>query len=436
MTIRESAFETMLRETTSFIYVKDRQGRYVAASDAFAALFGLKSGREIVGKTDYDLVADQEHAAHFAESDLKLMEKETEIYDLIEPNYMNPAGESWTTNSKYLLRDEQGNVAGIVVEGQVLDSRYGRRAAFEYDLRSVVELAHDAYGAVMCDITAGRIVEFHNRGQRKTQLHAGMTWAEFLQTAREHMHGRNEDLGRLFQMTDAAHVTALYRSSQRSLCAEYYWEEEGNSRWTRNDIRILTNPDNGHLLVAMILYDIGAQRAERDDLVRQANRDSLTGLLNHEETVKRIQTLLEREQHGCLMMFDVDNFKLVNDTYGHPIGDVILITIAKLIGGMFRSEDVVGRVGGDEFMVFASGIEDVNAAYMKAQRILHGISIMKFPETDCRITMSAGIAKSGVCSSFESLYSRADAMLYAAKRTGKGRVVAEQKAAEAEMPRA
>jgi len=74
MSIREDALETMLRESTSFIFVKNRKGVYEAASDAFASLFGLPSGREIVGKTDFDLVENKENAEHFFMADNQVME--------------------------------------------------------------------------------------------------------------------------------------------------------------------------------------------------------------------------------------------------------------------------------------------------------------------------------------------------------------------------
>jgi diguanylate cyclase (GGDEF)-like protein/PAS domain S-box-containing protein len=425
MSIKEKALETMLRETTSFIFVKDRRGTYIAASDAFAALFGVSSGTDIVGKTDRDLVENKEHALHFEKADDKVMENGVPLYDLIEPNFTNAADVRWTSTSKYPIRGEDGKVIGLIAEGHVIDSRYERRTAYEYDLRSVVELSHDAYGAMICDVTSGKIIEFHNRGEWKTELAAGMSWHELLQTAREHVRFKNGSVEELFRMAEYQNIVTMYRGSRRAFNIEYCWEENGTTRWVRNDVHIFTNPDTGHLLVAFVLHDIGAEHAERDELVRQAYRDSLTGLLNHDETVKRIQAFLQRGQKGCLLMIDVDDFKHVNDTFGHPAGDRVLVRIGDILKTSFRTGDVIGRVGGDEFMVFAVDLEGTSVAWSKAQAVLEKIKDSGEMETDCRVTVSVGIAACMGMENFEQLYSRADAMLYTSKKSGKGRVTAE-----------
>ena len=116
-------------------------------------------------------------------------------------------------------------------------------------------------------------------------------------------------------------------------------------------------------------------------------------------------------------MIDVDNFKTVNDRYGHAAGDRVLAEIGRVIRNSFRGADVAGRVGGDEFMVFVQDIDSPEAAVQLADRVrTQIIGIQGLPE----VTLSTGIAlfpNHGKC--FEELYKAADAALYQVKRSGK-----------------
>jgi len=347
------------------------------------------------------------------------------LFDLIEPNFTAAEDVRWTSTSKYPVCGADGSVIGMVAEGHVIDSRFERRTAYEYDLRSVVELSSDAYGALICDINDNQIIELHSRGEWKTPLFVGMSWTELLAYVGAHVR-RGDGAEELFASAGYRNLISMYRNNQRACDVEYFWEDGAHSHWVRNDIRIFTNPNTGHLLVASVLHNIGEEHAARDELVRQAYRDALTGLLNREETVKRIRAALQRAQLGSLFMLDIDNFKRVNDTFGHPAGDELLAGIGRILSGAFRSRDIVGRVGGDEFMVYACDFTDPDAAGHKGEEILRQIEKLQVSVPGCKTTASAGIARFSGCESFEQLYSRADAMLYRSKKSGKRRVVAEK----------
>ena len=88
----------------------------------------------------------------------------------------------------------------------------------------------------------------------------------------------------------------------------------------------------------------------------------MTGALNREATEARIEKRLSDDQKGFLFLLDIDNFKEINDTRGHMIGDQILIDLVQLLKSEFRQNDVIGRLGGDEFMVFMNQTQDPQAA--------------------------------------------------------------------------
>ena len=120
----------------------------------------------------------------------------------------------------------------------------------------------------------------------------------------------------------------------------------------------------------------------------------------------------DKECKGYLLMLDIDDFKTVNDTMGHAIGDLALITLVKLLKEHFRREDIIGRLGGDEFI--ASAVE------AKGAEIL---DILAKSETTPHFTVSIGAAAYPAAGNdYESLYLAADNAMYASKKSGKNRI--------------
>ncbi len=159
-----------------------------------------------------------------------------------------------------------------------------------------------------------------------------------------------------------------------------------------------------------------------------AARDSLTGALNRGsffETGQQLLTLSQRRKlEVSFVLMDLDNFKAINDTYGHFIGDQVLIHFIKTIKGLLRESDLVARVGGEEFALLLpdTGIEDATRIANKI-RIAIGASTVKVEDKTVTYTMSTGIASSETgCYSADELFKRADLKLYDAKNKGRNRV--------------
>jgi diguanylate cyclase (GGDEF)-like protein len=129
-----------------------------------------------------------------------------------------------------------------------------------------------------------------------------------------------------------------------------------------------------------------------------------------------------------LAFFDVDYFKKVNDTYGHPVGDLVLVALADAIRKMVRNEDVFARYGGEEFALILRGIDGVGAAAV-GERLREQVEAMRVPSDHGPLSITVSVG----CSSFaeledktpEALVSSADKRLYAAKHAGRNRVVHE-----------
>lgn len=168
------------------------------------------------------------------------------------------------------------------------------------------------------------------------------------------------------------------------------------------------------------ITDISKQKLIEEELVKQAQIDGLTGICNKETAENRIADLVEARRTGYLFIMDVDNFKKINDTYGHVKGDETLVYLGSILREVFRKADVVGRIGGDEFVAFVSG-EGISEALIaeRAKLILERMRSFR-KDGGIEVTLSIGIAscpKNG--QTYEELYIAADKAMYYAKRRGK-----------------
>ncbi|MDQ7729004.1 diguanylate cyclase [Halomonas sp. SpR8] len=186
----------------------------------------------------------------------------------------------------------------------------------------------------------------------------------------------------------------------------------------------LTKPVTPEVLVSAVRL-----RAERLRLLRSLmTRDSMTGLYNHSTTTELINKTLahahrEDSQHA-MAMIDIDHFKQVNDTYGHLAGDQVIITLARLLKSRLRLSDIIGRYGGEEFVVLLKGINAEKAAGL-IDGLREDFSQVDFHAGDVRFrcTFSAGIGSFPAQPSTDSLRLSADKALYRAKEQGRNQVV-------------
>lgn len=158
-----------------------------------------------------------------------------------------------------------------------------------------------------------------------------------------------------------------------------------------------------------------------------SQRDSLTDILNKKTFEDSAKLYLEEglspANRACtLLIFDIDDFKIVNDRLGHYTGDLLLSRIGDLLPSLFRSTDLVGRFGGDEFIILLTGNLTGDVLESKCQKLHSRISDIHLPGTDMKITCSIGGGISnGSVQSYDELFRLADSALYKAKKEGKNR---------------
>jgi diguanylate cyclase (GGDEF)-like protein len=160
----------------------------------------------------------------------------------------------------------------------------------------------------------------------------------------------------------------------------------------------------------------------------QATTDGLTGLVNHRTFQERFTTMLGRaERHEfpvSLLLTDIDHFKKVNDSYGHPTGDEVLRRVAAILKASARKIDIVARYGGEEFAIVLEATDRVGARQL-AERIRQEVEQQSFPSAKgaFKATLSIGVASTEDARDKTEIIARADQSLYAAKHGGRNRTV-------------
>lgn len=174
----------------------------------------------------------------------------------------------------------------------------------------------------------------------------------------------------------------------------------------------------GLIVLSLMMYLAHSSSRENKYLIHLSEIDPLTSVFNKETTQKLIDQKLNNKEHCCFLILDVDAFKSVNDNYGHAAGDKVLENLGLLFKNHFRQSDIVGRIGGDKFIIL---IQDENIDECRIQSLLQKVNELKIEELkDFKLSIRIGIAfapKDGT--TFMELYRHADQALYQTKRTGK-----------------
>ncbi|MBG9942397.1 sensor domain-containing diguanylate cyclase [Brevibacillus formosus] len=159
-----------------------------------------------------------------------------------------------------------------------------------------------------------------------------------------------------------------------------------------------------------------------NEMERMVITDNLTGLYTRRHLNERVRGSLQKDNYGSLILIDIDYFKNVNDTFGHQVGDEVLIQVSNLIRHSIRDSDIAARWGGEELAVYLPRV-DKNTAHSVAERIRECVE----QETSPQVTISCGLAKwsreMDVNLSVEALFHQADIALYEAKNSGRNQVV-------------
>lgn len=215
----------------------------------------------------------------------------------------------------------------------------------------------------------------------------------------------------------------LFRGVLKDESEVHLVREDGTARLCSVSVQMSQEPDTDEAKAIIAVTDLGDSSRDLERLSDLALKDGLSGLLNRTAARAAIEEALRfgTGEDVALFMLDFDNFKSVNDTMGHRQGDQALVRFGEILRGVFRSTDVIARIGGDEFFVF---LEDASAPGLVESKAAALCEALRFSYSDGKqsvpVSTSVGVvlARRGE-TDYESLYSEADAALYEAKNAGK-----------------
>lgn len=422
------AFQTMLKNSRDMMFIKDINSVYVAASEPFVKMVGKETEAQLLGKTDAEIFDDKNLAKRYLADDRKLIAGGEDLVDYIEPIPEEEEGKArYGSTSKYILRNQEGKAMGILGITRDITRDYVARQHYQHELQYLFELPKDTYAISYVDVDSWRIISQRRQLIKQDTLQECQTVEQLVDAAIDSIMDKTCDAAKFYKDFTAESIRRVYEQGENHISFTYQRKmADGMERWVHNEIRFLLDIDSGHLCAMLSAKDIDAEKREQQELAVAAKMDRMTMLLNRETTMRYIRRVLEEnetEKH-VLFMFDVDNFKHLNDTMGHQKGDEFLVELARGLKKSFRDSDIVGRVGGDEFFALMKNVPDTALVERKANELLSTIQEICADYADIRLSGSIGIGiypENG--KTLDELYGQADAALYQAKRKGKNQYV-------------
>lgn len=199
---------------------------------------------------------------------------------------------------------------------------------------------------------------------------------------------------------------------------------DGSNKWTRVTFRQILDNNGKPAFAIGKLTDIDEEKKEKSTLLELAQKDGLTGVYN----ISAFKTLatekmekLSQNGAGALLVMDIDYFKEINDKFGHYVGDKVLKKTAQTLSEEFNGADIVGRLGGDEFIVYVSGRSGKKELESLCGELCEKIRGMSVSSCTKKITISVGAAQARPDIGYYDLYKKADRALYEAKKNGRDR---------------
>ena len=326
----------------------------------------------------------------------------------------------------FALAGEPGEAEYFILAFRDIDKSIRKHISDKQYLREqhdiVAALSRDYYNIFKIDINTGQVVILKLDGYvTKGMDKPSEKKYPYDVLCRQYITDRvySEDQPAMFKAMSFETVCAKVRECEEYV-SSYRVIDKGQIHYYQFTY-IPVNPANlnkGILAAFKNVDDIVESAREREALAILAETDIMTGILNRGCGERKVRDALANGRTGMLCILDIDDFKYTNDHFGHDVGDKVICSIADIISNEFRERDIVFRLGGDEYAVFAFGINEEEPGKALIQRIFSKIKDIDIPELeDYKISVSAGAALTGIESKpdFEELYRQADAGVYKCK---------------------
>lgn len=244
---------------------------------------------------------------------------------------------------------------------------------------------------------------------------------EILQAALSKIHPDFQK--KVYEKMNCRALHLAYMRGIHTCNVEYRLKRKGCYHWINASIQLLKKDSSADIFARVFLKDIQAQKEKEEKLQKEVHIDALTGAYNRKGIITHIEELLRQnpEAISACVSLDIDNFKEVNDTFGHLYGDAVLSETAKKIQKLCRSDTLIGRLGGDEFVAFFPRLQSEEVLMHAVERLQSAlVNTYTSGSHMVKTSVSMGISfypRHGT--TFTELYDKADIAMYHCKRNGK-----------------
>lgn len=400
--------ERMINSIPSIFYFYDSKGRFLRWNRPFEEVTGY-SADEVARSHPLDYFVPEERARVTA----AIQKVQDTGHATVEASFRTKSGELipyWFTGARILI-DGEPHLAGIGVN---VSDRLKTEQALRLRNRAI-EASPNGIALISLGIEPGNIGYVNPALRQMLRLNdaelVGQNWAAVLFTNEE--PERLSSLYRILNTGEEVHVTLRLMRS------------DGSEFWSDLYAAPVENDKGEYSHLVAVVVDITETKRYEEALEKRANFDELTGLANRNLLMDRLQVAMERSRRShqavALMLIDLDNFKYINDTLGHGVGDQVLQQAALRLQSCLRAQDTVARIGGDKFVIVVS--EAVDKAFVAALmgRILTTIALpILAGNRELQLTCSIGVSlfpENG--EDPDTLYKHADIAMYQAKAHGR-----------------
>lgn len=299
--------------------------------------------------------------------------------------------------------------------------------------RQRLAMLSDAMETLVFNITKERYLYGYNSNDTRTDRRDTLYGSRLQLFIDRNVHPDYRE--RVKSSLSAPYLLEVHEKGHKRVEMEFRGMHLGRGeRWLRCTTYLVDEPESGDVMGYAYIVDISHAKETERTLKYQAERDELTGLYNRNAAQKMVTAHLREmdpaaKTRFAFFLIDLDDFKTINDTYGHGAGDEALQKMAKQLTSVFRSTDIVARLGGDEFFVFMTDASEESIVTARAEKLcasLKSVALSFAPEH--RIRASVGITvvdRPG--QSWKRMYESADNALYRAKRSGKDQFCVSKK---------
>lgn len=409
----ESMIDNVITGICFFEYENEKMTPFYVNEGMFRMLgYSRAQGMKLLNKIEMSIIPDD---LPIYKQGIEDVLKDDGAVDVEFRTVTGSGGLRWLQVRGNLYSREGSKYIIVAVVEDITD-----RKNVEEELQQQAERLH-----ILSEAEGGKIIDYNAK-----------TDVMVIKSSREYDHTGEQLISKYLEHFDESMVfeedIAYYKSIFRGLLTspknetiEYRTKRfESDYTWYQVNLTSLLGPEGYVTRIVGRMVNIHEKKLKELDLLLRAEKDALTGLYNKGATMQLIQNALEDSKNdvlNALMIIDLDNFKEVNDLMGHAQGDQVLVDTATALNEIFKGGDIVGRIGGDEFVVFMKNLNAISNADILAGKVVRNVNYsFDYEDRQINVTCSVGVAIFPYHGTdYEELFNKADKAVYTAKANGK-----------------